>query len=167
MHCILTNYFNTALIFPLGSLSFGFHQGYNPLTAEGCPTMERTGAEGEGFHITIPTEANTLGTFEGVVMYRHRRGYSYRGGDRHKDNESSSRSLSLQPSLHSCVQLQVPLRSANSVLYLDKSLSISIGQPGPPCTGPPCLCTLGARRKLEPLWITPKHIRTFGDLWGH
>ncbi|XP_041722884.1 (E2-independent) E3 ubiquitin-conjugating enzyme FATS-like isoform X3 [Coregonus clupeaformis] len=55
--------------------------------------------------------------------------HSYTGGDRHKDNGSSSRPLSLQPSFRSCVQFEVTRRSANTVLYLDKSLSISIGQP--------------------------------------
>ncbi|CAB1312714.1 unnamed protein product [Coregonus sp. 'balchen'] len=205
-----------------------FHEGNHPLTAEGCPTMERTG--GERFHITIPPEANTLwglpkgGSptmlrtdsvldvlggqsktgFSSITITSHRvsqsgdsqsqealyphlliqpvrssisldpvmspvlssailkhselvtrhnativkvteyrqsyyagreRGlpglnkHSYIGGDRHKDNGSSYRPLSLQPSFHSCVQLEVPLRSANLVLYLDKSLSISIGQP--------------------------------------
>ncbi|XP_071236261.1 (E2-independent) E3 ubiquitin-conjugating enzyme FATS-like [Salvelinus alpinus] len=55
--------------------------------------------------------------------------HSYTGEDSLKDNGSSFRPFSLQPSFRSCVQLEVHWRSANTVLYLDKSLSISIGQP--------------------------------------
>lgn len=62
-----------------------------------------------------------------IAWPEHR--HSYTGEDSLKDNGSSFRPFSLQPSFRSCVQLEVRWRSANTVLYLDKSLSISIGQP--------------------------------------
>lgn len=52
---------------------------------------------------------------------------SYKEGDRQQDLIGGSlMNLSSQPSYRSCIHLEVPLRSTSSVVFLDKSLSISL-----------------------------------------
>ena len=60
----------------------------------------------------------------GLPEYR----YSYTEGHKSQDAGQSSRSLPPLHSFRSCLHLEVPPVSSSSVLFLNKSLSISLGQ---------------------------------------
>lgn len=73
-------------------------------------------------------------------------------GERQRDPTADSLTeLSSRPPYRSCIHLQVPVRSACSAVFLDKSLSISLGELKETGPGQPTLCrsTLSVRLSVS------------------